>query len=108
MTRDCLPDHYHYGSNPRVEDLSVEADSAWGIAMRPGRGGYSAGTHGYDPENMDMHGIFYAVGPAFKKGYLHPTFENVCLYPLIAEILRVKPAAIDGTLEPVKGMLNSY
>jgi alkaline phosphatase D len=52
-----------------------------------------------------MHAIFYAIGPAFKKGHLHTTFNNVYLYPLFAHILKLQPAAVDGKLENVRGML---
>jgi alkaline phosphatase D len=83
----------------------VVADSAWRVKIeRDDRGG-NLGDHGYDNYNTDMHAIFYAKGPAFKNGYLHPTFDNVDLYPLFAHILNLKPAEVDGKLESVKGML---
>ena len=63
------------------------------------------GTHGYDNDFKDMHAIFYAAGPAFKKGFVHPTFENVNIYPLIAKIMNLKPAPVDGKLENVETML---
>jgi alkaline phosphatase D len=63
------------------------------------------GAHGYDNANKDMEAIFYAMGPAFKKRYVHPTFNNVDLYPLIAEILGLVPAQVDGKPENVEGML---
>ena len=55
--------------------------------------------HGYDPDNRDMHGIFYAAGPSFKKGFVQPTFENVNIYELLAKVLQVKPAKTDGAGE---------
>ena len=102
-----LPEHYHYGTNSRVEQIVVEPIREWGISMRERSRGYSAGTHGYDPMNKDMHGIFYAVGPAFKKGYTQSTFQNICIYPLIAEILELDPAETDGSLETIQSMLVS-
>lgn len=105
--KEELPKHYHYGTNPRIEELIIEANSGWGLTFYPRNRGYSAGTHGYDPQNTDMQGIFYAIGPAFKTGYEHQSFENVCIYPLIAEILKLEPAATDGRLESVRSMLNS-
>ncbi len=103
-----LPASYHYGSNNRILDLVVEAERGWGLGFSGRRQGYSLGTHGYDPENTDMHGIFYARGPAFKTGYTHHTFQNVCLYPLIAEILGIKPAQTDGDLNQVIPMLKKH
>lgn len=64
------------------------------------------GYHGFDPSKVkDMHAIFYAWGPAFKKGITIPTFENVHVYPLIAGILGLPVTEkIDGNkqvLQPV-------
>ncbi|MEA1877746.1 MAG: ectonucleotide pyrophosphatase/phosphodiesterase [Bacteroidota bacterium] len=103
--KDELPEHYHYGTNPRIEEFIVEANRGWGLSFSDRKRGYSAGTHGYDPRNSDMHGIFYAKGPAFKTGYVHESFENVNLYSLIAEILRLKPASTDGELKNISSML---
>ncbi|MFO7616007.1 MAG: ectonucleotide pyrophosphatase/phosphodiesterase [Bacteroidales bacterium] len=109
--REEMPAHYHYGTHRRIPSLVVEADSAWGLEIRrrkPINGRefeYSLGTHGYDPANTDMHGIFYAKGPAFKRRHAQPTFENVSIYGLLAHILGLKPAKNDGNFETVKGML---
>lgn len=45
------------------------------------------GQHGFDPALKDMHATFYAWGPQLKQGLKIPAFENVNVYPLIAEIL---------------------
>jgi len=131
--REELPARYHYGTHQRIPSLIVEADSAYGVEIRhkaegkrqkegqkaegirqkegqktedEGKKGlYSLGMHGYDPDNRDMHGIFYAAGPSFKKGFVQPTFENVNIYELLAKLLHVKPAKTDGNLSVVKGML---
>ncbi|MEZ5197704.1 MAG: hypothetical protein R2764_15335 [Bacteroidales bacterium] len=63
------------------------------------------GAHGYDHANRDMDAIFYACGPAFKENYISPTFNNVDIYPLIAQILGLQPAEVDGSFENVKGLL---
>ncbi len=52
-----------------------------------------------------MYTIFYAAGPAFKKDYIAPEFENVNIYPLIAEIMKLKPVKTDGNLKNVENML---
>ena len=52
-----------------------------------------------------MQAIFYADGPAFKDNYDHPTFTNIHLYSLIAEILGLNPVKTDGDLSKVKSML---
>jgi alkaline phosphatase D len=100
-----VPERFHYGTNPRCLDLVVCADSAWRLkAYRDDRRG-SLGDHGYDNRNTDMHAIFYASGPAFKKGHVHPTFNNVDLYPLMAHILGLVPAEVDGKIKHTEGML---
>ncbi len=100
-------ERYHYGTNPRTLDITVEADLGWTINWRKSNNYlYAQGTHGYDPDYPEMHAVFYAVGPSFKKGYLHPAFDNVNLYVLMAEILGLEPAPNDGDLEKVINMLN--
>jgi alkaline phosphatase D len=99
-----VPENLHYGTNPRTGDFILVADSAWHVTHRD-HAPSSGGAHGFIPSNKDMHAIFYATGPAFKTGYLHPTFENVNLYTLICHILKIQPAENDGNFDAVKGML---
>lgn len=100
-----VPERLNYGTNPRCTDLMVCADSAWRIKEKRDERRGSLGDHGYDNDNTDMHAIFYATGPAFKQGYLHPTFNNVDLYPLMAHLLGLTPAEVDGEFSNVEGML---
>ena len=103
-----LPEHLNYGTNPRCLDFTVVADSGWCIIKRKPKMNYpNGGTHGYDIHNKDMNAIFYAYGPAFKKGYQQEMFKNVSVYPLICEILDLVPAKNDGNLKEVQGMLVS-
>ncbi len=99
-----LPQRLHYGHNIRTLDLTVAADTCWSIYLSHRRH-YGNGTHGYDNRWRAMHAIFYAAGPAFKKGYRQPPFENVNIYPLIAHILHLKPVKTDGNLSNVQSML---
>ncbi len=66
------------------------------------------GVHGYDTDHKDMHGIFYAKGPAFKKGVTIPSVKNIHVYPLMCEILDLEvPNNIDGTIDQLENVLNS-
>jgi len=99
-----VPERLHYGHNPRTLDFILVADSSWSVVPYQDKS-VGWGAHGYDNKNMDMDAIFYAIGPAFKKQHLHPTFNNVDLYPLIAKILKLEPVQVDGKIENVSGML---
>ncbi len=100
-----VPERLHYGTNPRTLDFILVADSSWSVGWRKDEGRFDGGAHGYDNSNKDMHAMFYAMGPDFRENYIHPTFENIDIYPLIAEILGLQPAEVDGKLENVKEML---
>jgi alkaline phosphatase D len=93
-----------YGTHARTLDFTILTDSAWQIRAEQ-KNYNSKGAHGYDPANTDMHAIFYADGPAFKDGYVHPAFQNVHVYPLVCHILGIRPAVNDGDLSAVKGLL---
>lgn len=101
-----LPERLNFGHNPRTLDLVVLADSTWNLGWgEPAEAFYTGGGHGWDNLKKDMHTIFYAIGPAFKENHVHEPFELIDLYPLIAEILGLEPAPVDGKLERVRNML---
>jgi len=100
-----VPGHLHYGSNPRVGDIIVVADSGWSVTEFAPDQMYTGGTHGYDIQNTDIHAIFYASGPDFKKGYFRPSFQNIHIYSLLAHLLKIRPVETDGSFDAVKDML---
>lgn len=100
------PERLHYRDHVRLLDLCVAADSAWSVHWQRKDSYAGAGTHGYDNANSDMHAIFYATGPAFKRGIRVPAFANVNLYLLISRLLGLEPAQTEGKLEVILPMLN--
>jgi len=106
-SKETMPEHYHYGTHKRFPGLVAEADSGWSIiaSSRPDYSMRSRGTHGYDPYNTDMQGIFYADGPAFKDGFLSESFENVDIYNLICRIFKIMPAENDGDISRIENLL---
>jgi len=50
----------------------------------------------------EMKAIFFAAGPDIRPGVQLKPFENVNIYPFIAEILGLEPPAVDGTLEVLR------
>ncbi|MBS1661404.1 MAG: alkaline phosphatase family protein [Bacteroidetes bacterium] len=64
------------------------------------------GMHGFDNKLVDMHATFYAWGPAFKEHVKIGEFENVNVYPMIAQILGLKVGdVIDGSPKVLEGIL---
>lgn len=105
--REDIPERFNYGSNPRVSEMIVLADTTWSVGWGAPRGTYyTGGSHGWDHEQKDMHTIFYAIGPAFKENHKHPPFNVIDLYPLMAKILNLKPAKVDGCIDNTIEMLN--
>ena len=105
-----LPDHLHYKNNHFVADIVIIADLGYSIFDGKDVEKYSKhfpmGNHGYDPYNIDMHGIFYAIGPDFKSGYTCGTLQNIDIYPLLAKLLGIYPNNnIDGKLERIEFLL---
>jgi len=101
--RDEIPNHLHYGKSPRFPGIVVVADSLWSIGLRPGPG-RSAGAHGYDPLFTQMHTIFYASGPGFRKNYVSGPILNVDVYGVIVHLLGITPSPGDGDLSRVTGL----
>jgi alkaline phosphatase D len=100
-----VPAKWHYGTNPRIPEIVVVADSSWSIGTRPDGSSLRGGAHGYDNSNSDMFSVFYAAGPAFKKNYQFKELNNIDIYNLICNILRITPAKNDGDPVHIKGML---
>jgi alkaline phosphatase D len=100
-----LPPKWHYGTNPRIPEIVVVADSSWSIGTRSDGSCVRGGAHGYDNSNSDMFSIFYAAGPSFKKNYKFKELNNVDIYNLVCRILDISPAKNDGDPAHIKGML---
>jgi predicted AlkP superfamily pyrophosphatase or phosphodiesterase len=94
------PENLHHGTNIRLHDMSLVADDGWSIYWS-WENHRAKGTHGYDPKNMDVHAIFYAEGPDFKKQYVKSSFQNIHVYPLMTYLLQLNPAPMDGKLDSI-------
>jgi len=67
----------------------------------------SVGKHGYNPKLVpEMKATFMAWGPEFKTNLVIDEFQNINVYPLVAEILGLKiEQPIDGKLKVLKETL---
>lgn len=95
-----MPKHLHYGKKndrfKRLGDIILLAEAPAVFHFTQNRP--NPGTHGYDPAAVkEMHAAFYAWGPSFESGKKVPSFENVHVYPIIAELLQLEYThRIDG------------
>ncbi len=104
--RGETPTHLNFRKNARAGEIIVIMDAPYIIndSRTP-----NIGEHGYDPSvTPEMGAIFYAWGPQIKIGMTIAPFENVHIYPLIAQMLGLEydQEGIDGRLEVLEGILN--
>ncbi len=104
-----LPERLHYNSGPRVTPIVAIADEGWSIgthatlaSMQPD---HTYGAHGYDNQTLSMGALFVAAGPDFRRGATVPPFANVHVYALLAQLLQLRPAVTDGSLDSVTALL---
>jgi alkaline phosphatase D len=95
-SKQSIPKRLAFGSNVRIMDYVMIADSAYSFGWGVKKGKYNKGNHGYDPDISDMQGIFYAIGPNFKKEVNVGLFNNTDLYNLMAKLLGIIPSKNDG------------
>lgn len=104
--RSEVPDYFNFSGHPFISPIVLIADMGWTVSdskgvrrlkRRPG-----GGNHGFDNYHTDMHGLFYAMGPAFKKGYRTGTVRTLDIYPLMCKIFGIFPRQnIDGDLNRI-------
>jgi predicted AlkP superfamily pyrophosphatase or phosphodiesterase len=108
--REDVPEYFHYSDNALITKLVIIAENGWGVETYKSLENLNKygtkGNHGYDNYWMDMNGIFFAYGPAFKKDYRTGTVNNIDIYPLLCKIFNVVPnQLIDGKLERIEYIL---
>uniref|UniRef100_A0A8C9DIY5 Ectonucleotide pyrophosphatase/phosphodiesterase family member 3 n=1 Tax=Prolemur simus TaxID=1328070 RepID=A0A8C9DIY5_PROSS len=90
-----LPKRLHYANNVRIDKVILMVDRQW-LAVRfvSYCGG---GNHGYNNEFKSMEALFLAHGPSFKEKTEIEPFENIEVYNLMCDLLRIQPAPNNGT-----------
>ena len=105
---EYTPKNKDWGTIQIIPDFGYYFSSKTAILSKLKNPSKTSGVHGYDPKQKDMHGIFYANGPAFKKNYTTPALRNIDIYPLICKILDLKiPSNIDGDFNKIKTILKT-
>ena len=102
------PKNKDWGAIQIIPDFGYYFSKRQSIESRKKNAITTVGVHGYDPKYKDMHGIFYANGSAFKKGYVIPSVKNIHIYPLMCKILGLDiPNNIDGNLNQLESVLKN-
>ena len=105
---EYIPKNKNWGAIQILPDFGYYFSTTEGIISKKKDINTNFGVHGYNQKYKDMHGIFYANGPAFKKAYTTPSIKNIHIYPLMCEILGLDvPSNIDGDLDQIKSVLKT-
>jgi predicted AlkP superfamily pyrophosphatase or phosphodiesterase len=99
-----VPDSLNYGGNEIIPSLVICAKPGWSVYADSSQF-VNGGAHGYSPYFTDMHGVFYGIGPSFKRDFTHKAFRNVEIYNLVCKLLDIKPAANDGDFSTISELL---
>ncbi|NWS95398.1 ENPP3 phosphodiesterase, partial [Mionectes macconnelli] len=92
-----LPKRFHYANNVRIDKVHLLVDRQW-LAVRDESYTFcDGGDHGYNNEFKSMEAIFLAYGPGFKEKTEVDAFENIEVYNLMCDLLRITPAPNNGT-----------
>ncbi|NWU14596.1 ENPP3 phosphodiesterase, partial [Cephalopterus ornatus] len=92
-----LPKRFHYANNIRIDKVHLLVDRQW-LAVRDESYTFcDGGNHGYNNEFKSMEAIFLAYGPSFKEKTEVDAFENIEVYNLMCDLLRITPAPNNGT-----------
>ncbi|MFZ4619034.1 MAG: ectonucleotide pyrophosphatase/phosphodiesterase [Bacteroidota bacterium] len=105
-TKSEFPDYFHFSHNDLIYPVIIAADLGWQVRAnaltKKDSVNIEYGNHGFDNHHMDMHGIFIASGPVFKKNYLTGMLKNIDIYPMLCKVLKIGPNSnTDGKLERI-------
>ncbi|HRO03900.1 MAG TPA: alkaline phosphatase family protein, partial [Terricaulis sp.] len=100
LRKEDAATRWGFGAHVRVPAVICLAEVGWRYrsAQIPPYRTPSLGAHGYDPAAPEMASLFIAYGPAFRAGVELPAFDSVSVYPLLADLIGVEPAANEGDL----------
>lgn len=102
-----LPARFDYAAHRRIPGIICLADLGWRYrsTQLPQYSTPAAGNHGWDPQAPEMAAVFIASGPAFRRGATLNSFENVSVYPLLAQLIGITPETHQGNLDDTRAAL---
>ena len=100
--KDEVPSYFYFNDHPYIAPIVVVADLGWSLVSGNKDEWWGKGDHGYDNNQLDMHGIFLASGPDFQKNYHTGTLWNIDIYPMLCKIFDIMPRRnIDGDINRI-------
>lgn len=106
--KENIPDEYHWKHNRRIPPIYIDPEVGWVVRKTKAgsrQGSWIVGDHGWPAVKSKSYSVFFAHGPAFKKGLKVPPFNTVDLYPLMCKLLGIQALPNNGSLENVQMML---
>lgn len=112
-----IPERFQYHADPRAGDIVVVMDESWMLsAPRPAGSRASStaerpaddhwGQHGWDNAFPSMRAAFLIMGPGIRQGALVDEVRNIDVYPLMTELLGLRPAAdLDGRAGVIRSLI---
>ncbi|XP_023570050.1 ectonucleotide pyrophosphatase/phosphodiesterase family member 3 [Octodon degus] len=92
-----LPKRLHYARNVRIDRAQLLMQRQWLAGRTKASTSCGGGTHGYNNNFKSMEAMFLAHGSSFKEKMEVEPFENIELYNLMCDLLRIQPAPNNGT-----------
>ncbi|CAI4223005.1 unnamed protein product [Auanema sp. JU1783] len=95
FTRETMPVRKHHAKIPRVGDVILQGEPGTTFDIK--KRGMLAADHGYDIIHDNMHTIFFARGPSFKKNFTISPFQHVEYMNLWTELLKLEHVPNNGS-----------
>ena len=106
--KEDVPARLHFNNHRRIPPIICIAADGWSISDRDyfdeNLYSFTGGTHGYEPINKSMHGIFIASGPELKRGLTIESFSSIHIYEVIAHILDIDTPENDASFDSISVM----
>ena len=106
--KEDVPARLHFNNHRRIPPIICIAADGWSISDRDyfdeNPYSFTGGTHGYEPINKSMHGIFIASGPGLKEGLTIDSFSSIHIYEVIAHILDIDTPENDASFDSISVM----
>ncbi|XP_026511692.1 ectonucleotide pyrophosphatase/phosphodiesterase family member 5 [Terrapene carolina triunguis] len=102
--KEEIPNRLHYKHNSKIQPILAMADKGWEILQNKSDQ-LLLGNHGYDNILPEMHPIFLAYGPAFRKNTTKEAMSLTDLYPLLCHLLGISSLPNNGSFSNVEDLL---